>query len=222
MGLFDRIAFITRSKANALLDDLEDPVQAINQTIEDATKEYAQVKAAAQVIAGETRAKNTLREYEDKLAAYSKAAENAVLAGDDASATIALDKATEYETLVNTWKVIVANATKDADAMRNKLNDMARDINEMKAKAGEIKADLANAEASKAVSKVQKVSGESAFSRFDKLAEKAERERAEAEAMASLDQPIPDAGDDVLNRYANGGDGATSAKLAELKARLGK
>lgn len=215
MGLFDRIAFITRSKANALLDDLEDPVQAINQTVEDATKEYAQVKAAAaQVIAGETRAKNTLREYEDKLAAYNKAAENAVLAGDDASATIALDKATEYETLVNTWKVIVANATKDADAMRNKLNDMARDINE-------IKADLANAEASKAVSKVQKVSGESAFSRFDKLAEKAERERAEAEAMASLDQPIPDAGDDVLNKYANGG-GATSAKLAELKARLGK
>lgn len=214
MGLFDRIAFITRSKANALLDDLEDPVQAINQTIEDATKEYAQVKAAAaQVIAGETRAKNTLREYEDKLAAYNKAAENAVLAGDDASATIALDKATEYETLVNTWKVKVANATKDADAMRNKLNDMARDINE-------IKADLANAEASKAVSKVQKISGESAFSRFDKLAEKAERERAEAEA--SLDQPIPDAGDDVLNRYANGGGGATSAKLAELKARLGK
>ena len=210
MGLFDRIAFITRSKANALLDDLEDPVQAINQTIEDATKEYAQVKAAAaQVIAGETRAKNTLKEYEDKLAAYNKAAENAVLAGDDASATIALDKATEYETLVNTWKVKVANATKDADAMRNKLNDMARDINEMKAKASEIKADLANAEASKAVSKVQKV-------------EKAERERAEAEAMVSLDQPIPDAGDDVLNRYANGGGGATSAKLAELKARLGK
>lgn len=214
MGLFDRIAFITRSKANALLDDLEDPVQAINQTIEDATKEYAQV------IAGETQAKNTLKEYEDKLAAYNKAAENAVLAGDDASATIALDKATEYETLVNTWKVKVANATKDADAMRNKLNGMARDINEMKAKASEIKADLA--EASKAVSKVQKVSGESAFSRFDKLAEKAECERAEAEAMASLDQPIPDAGDDVLNKYANGGGGATSAKLAELKARLGK
>lgn len=134
MGLLDRIAFITRSKANALLDDLEDQVQAINQTIEDATKEYAQV------IAGETQAKNTLKEYEDKLAA-----ENAVLAGDDASATIALDKATEYETLVNTWKVKVANTTKDADAMRNKLNGMARDINE-------IKADLA--EASKAVSKV--------------------------------------------------------------------
>lgn len=132
MGLFDRIAFITRSKANALLDDLEDPVQAINQTIEDATREYAQV------IAGETQAQNTLKEYEDKAA--------------------------EYETLVNTWKVKVANATKDADAMRNKLNGMARDINEMKAKASEIKADLA--EASKAVSKVQKVSGESAFSRF--------------------------------------------------------
>lgn len=62
MGLFDRIAFITRSKANALLDDLEDPVQAINQTIEDATKEYAQVKAAAaQVIAGRLRRRTLLR-----------------------------------------------------------------------------------------------------------------------------------------------------------------
>lgn len=62
MGLFDRIAFITRSKANALLDDLEDPVQAINQTIEDATKEYAHVKAAAaQVIAGRLRRRTLLR-----------------------------------------------------------------------------------------------------------------------------------------------------------------
>ena len=29
MGLFDRIAFITRSKSNAILEDLEAPVQAI-------------------------------------------------------------------------------------------------------------------------------------------------------------------------------------------------
>lgn len=224
MGLFDRIAFITRSKANALLDNLEDPVESINQTIEDATKEYAQVKvAAAQVIAGETQAKSTLKGYEDKLASYNRAAENAVLAGDDASAVIALDKAAEYESLVATWKTKVANATKDADAMRTKLNDMARDINDMKAKANEIKADLANAEASKAVAKVQKASGgESAISRFDKLAERAERERAEAEAMASLDQPIPDAGDDVLQKYGAGGGAATSDRLAELKARLGK
>lgn len=223
MGLLDRIAFITRSKANALLDDLENPIESINQTIEDATKEYAQVKvAAAQVIAGETQAKNTLKEYEDKMAAYNRAAENAVLAGDDASATIALEKAGEYEALVATWKDKVANASKDADAMRTKLNDMARDINDMKAKASEIKADLANAEASKAVAKVQKASGgESAFSRFDKLAEKAERERAEAEAMAGLDKPIPDAGDDVLNRYGSGS-GAASDKLAALKAKLGK
>lgn len=223
MGLFDRIAFITRSKANALLDDLEDPVESINQTIEDATKEYAQVKAsAAQVIASETQAKNTLKEYEEKVAAYNRAAENAVAAGDDSSAVIALDKVAEYEALVAKWQTKVTNATKDADAMRNKLNDMARDINDMKAKASEIKADLANAEASRAVAKVQKNAGESAISRFDKLAERAERERAEAEAMASLDSPIPDAGDDVLNKYANGSSAATAERLAALKAKMGK
>ena len=86
MGLLDRIAFITRSKANALMDSLEDPREAINQTIADASVEYAKVKAAAaKVIAGETSAKNTLEEYEKKHAQYEKAAENAVLAGDDAS-----------------------------------------------------------------------------------------------------------------------------------------
>lgn len=39
MGLWDRIAFITRSKANALMDSLEDPQEAINQTIADASVE---------------------------------------------------------------------------------------------------------------------------------------------------------------------------------------
>ena len=77
MGLWDKIAFITRSKANALMDSLEDPQEAINQTIADASVEYAKVKAAAaKVIAGETSAKNTLAEYEKKHMQYEKAAEN--------------------------------------------------------------------------------------------------------------------------------------------------
>ena len=77
MGLWDKIAFITRSKANALMDSLEDPQEAINQTIADASVEYAKVKAAAaKVLAGETSAKNTLAEYEKKHMQYEKAAEN--------------------------------------------------------------------------------------------------------------------------------------------------
>ena len=77
MGLWDKIAFITRSKANALMDSLEDPQEAINQTIADASVEYAKVKAAAaKVIAGETSAKNALAEYEKKHMQYEKAAEN--------------------------------------------------------------------------------------------------------------------------------------------------
>lgn len=222
MGLWDRIAFITRSKANALMDSLEDPQEAINQTIADASVEYAKVKAAAaKVIAGETSAKNTLAEYEKKHTQYEKAAENAVLAGDDASAEIALEKAAEYEALIADWKERVKTAVSDADAMRRKLNDMAQDINEMKARANEIKADFANAEAAKSVSKVQKVSSENAFSRFDKLAERAANERAEAEALSSLEKPLPDSGEDVLRKYGTASSSA-SERLAELKARLGK
>lgn len=222
MGLWDRIAFITRSKANALMDSLEDPQEAINQTIADASVEYAKVKAAAaKVIAGETSAKNTLAEYEKKHTQYEKAAENAVLAGDDASAEIALEKAAEYEALIADWEERVKTAVSDADAMRRKLNDMAQDINEMKARANEIKADFANAEAAKSVSKVQKVSSENAFSRFDKLAERATNERAEAEALSSLEKPLPDSGEDVLRKYGTASSSA-SERLAELKARLGK
>ena len=222
MGLWDRIAFITRSKANALMDSLEDPQEAINQTIADASVEYAKVKAAAaKVIAGETSAKNTLAEYEKKHTQYEKAAENAVLAGDDASAEIALEKAAEYEALIADWEERVKTAVSDADAMRRKLNDMAQDINEMKARANEIKADFVNAEAAKSVSKVQKVSSENAFSRFGKLAERAANERAEAEALSSLEKPLPDSGEDVLRKYGTASSSA-SERLAELKARLGK
>ena len=73
MGLWDKIAFITRSKANALMDSLEDPQEAINQTIADALVEYAKVKAAAaKVIAGETSAKNALAEDEKNVLTYSE------------------------------------------------------------------------------------------------------------------------------------------------------
>lgn len=71
------------------------------------------------------------------------------------------------------------------------------------------------------MSKVQKVSSENAFSRFDKLAERAANERAEAEALSSLEKPLPDFGEDVLRKYGTVSSSA-SERLAELKARLGK
>lgn len=76
------------------------------------------------------------------------------------------------------------------------------------------------------MSKVQKVSSENAFSRFDKLAERAANERAanegaEAEALSSLEKPLPDSGEDVLRKYGTASSSA-SERLAELKARLGK
>ena len=69
------------------------------------------------------------------------------------------------------------------------------------------------------MSKVQKVSSENAFSRFDKLAERAANERAEA--LSSLEKPLPDSGEDVLRKYGTASSSA-SERLAELKARLGK
>lgn len=71
------------------------------------------------------------------------------------------------------------------------------------------------------MSKVQKVSSENAFSRFDKLAERAANERTEAEALSSLEKPLPDSGEDVLRKYGMASSSA-SERLAELKARLGK
>ena len=143
------------------------------------------------------------------------AAEKAVLADNDADAQEALDRSAEYDKKAKRQAEVLATQSASVKALRQKINKMVSDIDEMEDAAAIIKADMANEKAARAS---VTLTSENAKGTFDRIGERAAARRAEAEALADMDEDTDD-GSDLLDKY---GTSNTSTSLAELKARLGK
>lgn len=216
MELFERIGRIVRAKTDGILGDLENDPRVIDETIIDAKKELAALKAtAAPVYAAEKKAKADLTEYEEKAEAYMKAAEQAVLADHDEDAQEALNKSASYTEKAEKQKSVVEQQVASAKALRAKINKLVENIKDMEDTAAIVKSNMANEKAAKTSAKL---TGESATGAFDRIAQRSAQKRAEAEALAEMDDEEDD-GDDLLAKY---GAGKQNTSLAELKARLGK
>lgn len=222
MGTWDRIKAIVGSKTNDFLEQFEDPAKMIDNTLIEAKKEYAENKAQSmEVFASAKRQKEVLDDCINNIAKWNKAAENAVLADDDASATTALNKVEDLEARKATLEQQYASIQKQADDLKAKLAAQARAIQDAESRAAEIKADATHAKVSKAMSGGVLKSG--ALSEFDRLANKAHSDRVKAEAMQEVEADL--AGDDendVLKKYGGTTSTSTDARLAALKEKLGK
>lgn len=222
MGTWDRIKAIVSSKSNKFLEQFEDPSELIDQTIIEAKKEYAQNKAASQeVFASVKRQEELVKDCEESIAKWNKAAENAVLAGDDDSASKALDKVDELEGRKAELTAQYDRIKKQADGLKAKLAEQVREIHDAESKAAEIKADAAHAKVTSAMNGGVLKNG--ALSEFDRLATKAHNDRIRAEAMDEVESDLnSDDDEDILKKYGSPSTGGTNARLAELKARMGK
>lgn len=215
MEIVDRISRIIRAKTDGVLSQFEADPSVVDQTIVDAKKELARLKAtAAPIYAAEKKAKEDLAEYQQKAKSYMSVAEKAVLADNDADAQEALNKSAEYEKKAKRQKGVVASQVSSANALRKKIDKMIDDISEMEDAAALIKADIANAKAAKASATL---TSESSKGTFERIGARAAAKRAEAEALADMDAEPEE--DDLLDKYG-ASEGAVS--LADLKARLGK
>ena len=221
--LFERISLICRSKANALIEKFENPAELIDQTIVDAKKEYAEsVKASTEVFTAEKKALADLQALKNEKAQYDTVAERAVLAGNDDDARQALVKAGELENRITNAENRYLIAHKNGDELRTKLAQLKDGIADMEQRAQEIKADMVIAEATKKTSKISGTVNANAFATFDRLAEKAQKERMAAEAISEYETDAMKSEDaDLLKKYAaDSTDLSVEEKLAALKAAV--
>lgn len=223
-GILERMATIAKASVNDLIDKFEDPAKIVDQTIIDATEEYAKVKEdSLDIFANEIQAKKELDRLNEEISKWHGIAANALKSGNEGDAKKALEKEAEIKTRATAQEGIYANAKKAADAIREKLKIMEDEINSMKAKAAEIKAKAVTAKVTRKASDL--VSGDmtrGAFEAFNRMEEKADRELARAQAAESLSvDHVADEEKDLLDKYGNGSSVDTEASLAALKAELG-
>ncbi len=222
-GIFERATTIIKSNVNELLEKFEDPEKMIDQTIIDATNEYA--KAKEQALTTLASEKTELKKYQDYLEEADKwhsIAAKALKSGNEDDARSALSNEQSARSKAEAQKVSYEATKEAADTVRAKMDEMADQINQMKDKADQIKATSAAAKATEAATKVKDMKiDDSAFSTFSRMEEKAQKELAKAQAREEMSENhIEKSNKDLEVKYGGGGVSVDDA-LESLKAELG-
>lgn len=220
MGIFGRLATITKANANKVLDAMEGDGEAVmEQTIIDAKVDLAkQKRAVAEVCADADRYKNEYHGLLDDADKYHTYAKRALASGneEDAAKNLAIerDKRAKAEEVKAKWD----RAEKQADIARNNYNKIVNQIKEAEDTMREVKRNNRTAKSVEAASKG--VVSSSAMAKFDRLAEKSQARYETAMALDELDlEPASDEAD-MEAKYGSASDDV-NAELAELRKEMG-
>lgn len=155
MGVFKRVSNIFRAKVNDALDDVENPVELLNQKVRDMEESFNKAKLSSAQILGNVHeiekkmdaAKKTSEEFDNKVKlALSKSNED--LAKKALAKKIEADKS--YDSLKASYEI----AVKKAETIKQKLSELEHEIEKTRTYRDEAVARYNNAEASKKVNEI--------------------------------------------------------------------
>lgn len=225
MSVLTRFANIMSANINALLDKAENPEKMIDQTLRNLRENLAQVKKeTANVIANEKSAKRKVEEYQVEVDKYNNAAVNAVSQGNDDDARTLLEKVSVMEATLAEYRKNYQVAHDNAEKMRQMHDKLVVDIESLDGRRDMIKAKVATAKARDTANKIVSGTANSASSIevFNKYEAKADKMLDAAEAMAELNEKPVDAAETLADKYGGANAVDVDAKLAAIKAKLGK
>jgi phage shock protein A len=220
MGIFARLGTLLKANINDLISRAEDPEKILNQLILDMRDQLvAAKKHVAVAIADEKRLKKELDNNLHMASEWEKKAMMAIRAGKEGLAKEALARKAEYDNLAaefqKQWEIQKAGA----DKLRNALHALNNKIEEAKRKKNLLIARQQRAKAQEQIHRtMSSLSDNDAFSAFDRMSEKIDKQEAEAAAMEELSNQNYDLDSKFKDLEANAG---ADDALAALKAKMG-
>jgi phage shock protein A len=232
MGIFKRIKDIISANINDLLDKFEDPENMIDQMIKEMEESILELrKQTASSIAASKMTEKKLGETEKDLAKWMKNAELAVTEGQDDLARKALARKREIASHLEGLKKQLADEESMIGQMKSDLHLVEEKVQEarrkretllMKKRAADTKKKmLESRESARSAFDGSASSIINGFDSFDKYESKIERELAEVEARADLDNDLKEA--DLENQFSHlQVDTDVEDELAAMKAKMSK
>jgi phage shock protein A len=207
LSLFKRLRDLTLSNINALIDKAEDPIKLTDQYIRDMQADLEDAeKAVAQQIALEKKFKRLYEEQKELVEKRTQQAHIAAQAQNVELARRALEEKKAAEIKMNEYKAGYEQNKLLADNLRAKLEEMRKQLTEMKNKRETL---VARYNAAKAQTEINKAlsgfSSDSATAGLKRMEEKLLQMEAQAEASnalydakgKSLDEEIAELGKDA-------------------------
>ncbi|MPQ42882.1 PspA/IM30 family protein [Clostridium tarantellae] len=188
MSIFKRISNMVKSKTNAALDNMENPIELLDQKIRDMEKAFSQAKRSSAQIFGNLKeteikmmeAKNDAEQYEEKVKlAMSK--NNEELAKKALKLKLECDK--KYESL----KVSYTGQREKADVLKARLLELEKELDKTRNYRDEAAARLHNAEASTQINEViANVQSKNNSINIDDIERKISRKESYSEGLTEL------------------------------------
>ena len=188
MGVFNRISNMFRAKVNDTLDNMENPVELLDQKIRDMEESLNKAKLSSAQILG------NVHEIEKKMEASIKESKEfdekvrfAMSKGNEELAKKALEKKLEADKKHESLKASYEEASKKAEVIKKNLRDLEEEIEKTRNYRDEAAARYNNAEASKKVNEIlANVQTSNNRINIDDIERKIQKKEAMAEGLEEL------------------------------------
>lgn len=217
MGIFNRMSNMIKGKVNSTLDEMENPIELLDQKIKDMEEQLSKAKLNSAQVLGNVHeiekkmnaAKNESVDYDSKVKlALSK--NNEDLAKRALAKKVDADK--KYESLVTTYNTSKAQA----DALKKNLRALEGELEKTRSYRDEAAARYSTAKASKKVNEVlANVETKTNSINIDNIERKIAREEAMANGLGELKNL-----DSFDSEFEELGDVDLDAELEKYKSGL--
>ncbi len=188
MGVFTRMSNMIKGKVNATLDNLENPIELLDQKIRDMEEQLSKAKTNSAEVIGNVKLieknMNEVKKLSDDLDGKVKLA---LSKGNEELAKEALRRKVEADKKYETLKQNHATASAQAEALKKNLAALEAELEKTKSYRDEAAARYSTAKASKKVNEVlSDVQTKSNTIQMDSIERKIAKEEAAAQGLGEL------------------------------------
>lgn len=188
MGIFSRMSNMIKAKVNNTLDEMENPVELLDQKIRDMEEQFNKAKLSSAQILGNVheieKKMNTAKKESDD---YDAKVKLALSKGNEELAKKALARKVETDKKYNSLKASYDAAKVQADTVKENLRALEQEITKTRNYRDEAAARFANAEASQTVNEVlSNVKTKNNSIQIDSIERKIQKKESLAQGLGEL------------------------------------
>jgi len=219
MKWLSQFNLVMRSTVTSLREVVEDPQRMLHQLIIDMEEELDRVRrSVAETIADEIQLRKRAQREQDDADRWLERASQAMKRGDEATAKAALEQKLTSQQCADRLSQDHAKQQLEVSKLKSSVGDLEDKIRQARHKKTLLTARLTRATSTQKIHQaMDRSQSQSAFSQFNRLEEKVEREEAIIEAWDQMDGHDPDAAELERKFEADERKQRVEEELAKLK-----
>ena len=188
MGIFSRMSNMIKAKVNNTLDEMENPIELLDQKLRDMEEQFNKAKLnSAQILGNVHEIEKKLNLAKRESADYEEKIKLALSKGNEDLAKKALARKVEIDKKVSSLQSSYDNSKIQADALKANLRSLEEEINKTRNYRDEAAARFSNAEASQKVNEVlANVQTKNNSIQLDSIERKIQRKESLAQGLGEL------------------------------------